>query len=344
MKDIKFGLQPDLPDFRDYFYNPVIRSDFPNRVNLLESFGLTLKDQGNVGSCTAFATTSMIEYVRAKQGYRRWDASPLFTYYATRTIENTVDSDSGAAVRNALKSAVQYGVVKEKHWNYDESKLFVKPPDNVWEEAEEHQALSYYRVNSHDKISLLSCLTEGYPFTFGVRLYSSFYDCFTKEAIVLPVPTKEEMLGGHCMLCVGYELAEDGGCLFLVQNSWGTSFGRNGITKIPLEYFTTTGLAMDFWTVRLAEGDARDLDPSLSEEAEVVVEPPAPEPPVVIVEVVVPPEPNPEPSPSPKPPKPAPSPVVEPQQPTENKYSFHNILKYLIIALGILVALGFILL
>jgi hypothetical protein len=215
----------------------------------------------------------MIEYVRAKQGYRRWDASPLFTYYATRTIENTTDTDSGAAVRNAIKSAVQYGVVKEAHWSYDTSKVFVKPPDNVWEEAEEHQALSYYRVNTRDKISLLSCLAEGYPFVFGVRLYSSFLDCFNKEEIVLPDTTKEEMLGGHCMLCVGYELKEDGRCLFMVQNSWGWTFGRMGITKIPLEYFTTPGLAMDCWTVRLSEGDARDLDPSLPDE---VVVPPLP--------------------------------------------------------------------
>jgi hypothetical protein len=90
---------------------------------------------------------------------------------------------------------------------------------------------------------------------------------------------------------------------------------------------------MDFWTIRLAEGDARDVDPSLPEE--VVVEPPTP----VIVEVVVPPAPAPEPTPIIV----EPTRVVEPPAIEVNNQP-NPVLKYVIIVLGILLILGFLLL
>jgi hypothetical protein len=359
MDNIKFGLIQDLPDFRDYKYTPVV-ADYPSKVNLLEQYQIDLKDQEDIGACTAFATTSMLEFVRAKQSYRKWNISPLFTYYATRTIENSTDKDDGATVRDAIKSTVQYGVAKEAHWLYDTSKVLERPPDNVWVEAEKHQALKYYRLNNRNKDDLLSCLNEGYPFVFGVRLFQSFKDNYTKELVPVPDWKTETFLGAHCMLCVGYEIDEAGKVLFHIQNSWGILYGKLGYSKIPLEYFSAIELAWDFWTIRLAEGDERDLDPSLPDEVDPVpTTAPTATPIVTVVPATAPPQPIPvivvptqAPTPGPAPlihPTAAPTtaPVIAPptSQPIEtskNKWDFQTIFRISSIILFAILALLFV--
>jgi hypothetical protein len=51
-------------------------------------------------------------------------------------------------------------------------------------------------------------------------------------------------------MAVGYD---DGTKRFLVRNSWGTSWGKNGYFTMPMEYLCNNDLACDFWTIRLVE-------------------------------------------------------------------------------------------
>jgi C1A family cysteine protease len=65
------------------------------------------------------------------------------------------------------------------------------------------------------------------------------------------MPGKDEsVLGGHCVLAVGYDDATQ---LFKVRNSWGTSWGQAGYFQIPYAYLTNADLADDFWVVDVAE-------------------------------------------------------------------------------------------
>ena len=122
-----YGHLPDPLDIRDYKLQIPLKSDYPARVDLRDKLQ-PIKNQGNLGSCTAFATTAMVEFVRNKQELLQWDASPLFTYYATRKIENTISTDSGAFVRDALKSVVSNGVAKESSWPYIIENFTTSPP------------------------------------------------------------------------------------------------------------------------------------------------------------------------------------------------------------------------
>lgn len=51
-----------------------------------------------------------------------------------------------------------------------------------------------------------ACFAEGFPFVFGFSVYESFYDEQTsKEGKAhLPRSTGDKFLGGHDVLCVGY--------------------------------------------------------------------------------------------------------------------------------------------
>src|SRR2546429_483816 len=79
------------------------------------------------------------------------------------------------------------------------------------------------RVASQRVIPLLNqlkgCLAAGYPFVFGFTVYESFESQQVTNTGHAPMPaTSEQVLGGHAVLCVGYEDAHQ---WFICRNSWG---------------------------------------------------------------------------------------------------------------------------
>ena len=76
---------------------------------------------------------------------------------------------------------------------------------------------------------LKTCLSSGETFVFGISVYSSFMDATNG---IIPMPGAHETLeGGHALLCVGYDDADQ---TFLFKNSWNTTWGIEGYGKLPL--------------------------------------------------------------------------------------------------------------
>jgi C1A family cysteine protease len=93
------------------------------------------------------------------------------------------------------------------------------------------------------------CLAAGYPFVFGFTVYESFESQEVAQTGHAPMPaTTEQVLGGHAVVAVGYE---DANQWFIVRNSWGTGWGMAGYFTLPYTYVTQPRLASDFWTIRL---------------------------------------------------------------------------------------------
>ena len=185
-----FGCEPDAEDPRDYRLKAGLDPVFREEIDLSHDWGFEeIRDQGSLGACTAFATTDMVQYVRYKTKLSYWEPSQLFTYYATRKLRNTLNEDSGATAREALKSTVDYGVTKDNLWPYDINRFAEEPPKEAWDDALTHQSLSYFRLDQTLN-ALIGCLSDGYPFTFGMKLYQSFID-YQKAFIfnvVIPIP------------------------------------------------------------------------------------------------------------------------------------------------------------
>lgn len=234
---LKF-VQPKVVDLRDRF---------PECFN-----------QGNLGSCTGNAISALDTYVRSFEKLSTWVASRLFIYYNERFIENTVNDDAGAQIRDGLKSLATQGTCDEALWAYDDatdpgSKFTQRPSQECYDAASQHVALQYYRLDNASLNSLKACLDANACFTFGFSVYESFeQDEWTKTTCMMPIPNlqKEKCLGGHCVCCVGYSDAKQA---FLIRNSWGKTWcaKEGGYFWLPFSVMISD-LVSDVWTLCLA--------------------------------------------------------------------------------------------
>ncbi len=245
-----FGWIPDKPDQRDhYFAVPRGAMVAPPASVDLRSQCPPIYDQGQLGSCTANGISAAIHFDRMKQQLTPdFIPSRLFIYYNERVMENTVNSDAGAAIRDGIKSVAQQGDCPETEWPYDVSQFANKPAPKCYKDARKYKAVQYQAV-----MQILSqmkgCLASGYPFVFGFTVYESFESPQVAQTGLVPMPGQtEKVLGGHCVVAVGYDDSQQ---RFIVRNSWGTGWGLQGYCTMPYAYLADANLSSDFWTVRL---------------------------------------------------------------------------------------------
>lgn len=239
-----FGWLPDRPDQRDYRYSAIRpRVRLPKKVDLRGGCS-RVEYQGGLGSCTAQALAGNIEFLDKKLDGVYTDVSRLFIYYNERVLMDAVEYDSGAALRDGIKTLKNDGVCHEETWPYILGRFDHKPPPACYREAKQHLITSYHRIDTLGE--MLTCLAEGYPFVFGFTVYESIDAERVKKTGIITMPKKDEAaVGGHAVMAVGYDQAAK---RFLVRNSWGVAWGMKGYCTMPFAYLET--LAGDFWTIR----------------------------------------------------------------------------------------------
>lgn len=260
----KYGWLPDLPDHRDHmFAAPLARlAAMPSKVDLRRQCP-PVYNQGQIGSCTANAIAAAIEFDRLKQKLADFTPSRLFIYYNERSMEHSVATDSGAQIRDGIKSVNNLGACDEMEWAYDDTpadpdtnlwphgaKPTQKPPSKCYFDALKHKAVTYRRL-MQDLAQMRGCLSAGYPFVFGFTVYTAFESSSVAKTGTVNLPSSHEhVLGGHAVMAVGYD---DNAQRFIVRNSWGTKWGMKGYFTIPYAYLLSAKLASDFWTIRVVE-------------------------------------------------------------------------------------------
>jgi C1A family cysteine protease len=249
-KIARYGWIPDLPDQRDHLFAapPAVHAALPSAVDLTPNCP-AVYDQGQLGSCTANGIAAAIEFDQMKQALADiFTPSRLFIYYNERVIEGTVGTDSGAQIRDGIKSISQKGACHEDLWPYDITQFTTQPPDAAYADALKHVAVAYQRV-AQDLTQMKGCLADGYPFVFGFSVYHSFESQEVAQSGHAPMPAaSEQLLGGHCVAAVGYD---DANQWVKCRNSWGTGWGMQGYFTLPYAYLTQSNLSSDFWTIRV---------------------------------------------------------------------------------------------
>lgn len=246
-KSHAYGWVADLPDIRDRLYAataPV--GPLPPLVDLRAQCP-PVYDQGQLGSCTANAIAAAIEFDRLKQKINDFTPSRLFIYYNERAMEHTIDSDSGAQIRDGIKSVGKLGDCPETEWPYDIAKFKTKPASRCYADGLKYKAVLYQRMTQTPS-QLKGCLASGYPFVFGFTVYESFESAAVAKTGIAPMPAPgERVVGGHAVVGVGYNDAKQ---WFIVRNSWGPLWGMAGYFTIPMAYLTNPNLADDFWQIK----------------------------------------------------------------------------------------------
>lgn len=246
----KYGWIPNLPDYRDYKFEKFIITEnatLPSIVDL-RPYMPEVYDQGSLGSCTGNAIAGAIHYDQNKNKNKyHFTPSRLYIYYQERAIEGTINSDSGAMIRDGIKACAEIGVCPEYKWPYNLDSFAVTPTAFANESAIKHKIKSYYSVNQNIN-SLKSALAKGYPFVFGFSVYSYFESDEMLQSGVLKMPdASQSFQGGHAVLCCGYD---DSKQMFLVRNSWGSGWGPfKGYFWMPYSYISDSNLASDFWVI-----------------------------------------------------------------------------------------------
>jgi C1A family cysteine protease len=262
-KIARYGWKPDLPDQRDYGYAVpagVLRN-IPDRIDLRPQCP-AVYHQGDIGSCTANAIAAALEFDMMKQRLPSFTPSRLFIYYNERSIEGTVGADSGAYIRDGIKSVASEGDCPESEWTYDGTaaleggifapgaKAAIRPSPECYADAVRHTAINYQSIDQN-LADMRGCLASGFPFVFGFTVYPSFESEAVAHTGTVPMPAADEKtIGGHAVLAVGYD---DTKGMFIVRNSWGAGWGIGGYCYMPYAYLLDDNLADDFWTIRVVD-------------------------------------------------------------------------------------------
>lgn len=179
----------------------------PKRKNKQWRSGEIL-DQGREGACVGFgwtaealATPVAVDLTKIKADVPRTGnefASNL--YHVAKTLDDMAGEDyEGTSVLAGAKAMEQFGLIKEYRWAF----------------------------GIEDVIDAI--LTKG-PVVLGIYWYEGMYEA--PEGIL---SVSGKIVGGHCITAVGFKTAASsvtGEDTIILQNSWGTDWGINGLAEI----------------------------------------------------------------------------------------------------------------
>jgi hypothetical protein len=195
------------------------------------------RDQGNRGTCLAFAATAAHEQARRR---RRRDAFALgeeILYWACKQVDG--DGASGTRPGSAAQALSGTGQSAAGLWPYDgerdDTAADYAPPAAALEPGEMRRASLL--PTARDITNFRDLLRGGHAIVLGLELWAQFYEA---HGGALPVPASADLLGeGHAVALVGFD---DGAQELLLRNSWGETWGDGGHGRLPYRALAVVGL------------------------------------------------------------------------------------------------------
>ncbi len=218
-----------------------------------------VRDQGQLGSCTSFCGTEAYEILYYYgHGSFPTTLSPAFLYYCERVkiLGEKITADNGAYMVDIPEVLQKYGVCLESLYPYpssDKSTAYKTAPatadfTNALNYVIGPKSTNYALINSGDTAAVKNLLRNNIPVMMGLNVYdNSKYQYFeglnSTNNTYNPLTSTGalaqgvSLLGGHATPIVGYDETKKA---FLVQNSWGTSWGKAGFYYMPYSVFMST--------------------------------------------------------------------------------------------------------
>lgn len=228
---------------------PNINQKLPPKMDLRQ-WCTPIDDQGLIGSCTAHAASSVVEFFQQKVFNKHKKHSRLFIYKVTRNLMHE-SQDAGAYLRTTLGALVLFGATDEEYWPYNPKRVNVEPDAFNYAYAQNFKTLKYFR---HDPENLpkeqvvnniKKYLAAGIPSMIGFETFPSLKFSTTNGGLIAFPTSSENANGGHAVAVVGYDdektinspmSVQKSKGAFLIKNSWGTKWGENGYGWLPYDY------------------------------------------------------------------------------------------------------------
>lgn len=220
-----YGAKLPKIDLRDY----KIKADTIEITNFILDNLPQSKNQFSVSSCTAYATSSILEWFYNKEVGEYRELSTGFIYGMQGIVVNRLSK--GMHLRDACKIVQKYGdcLFETMPYNiempdcYERLKNILN--DEVYKEALISKIESYAKCETNDAIKY--ALIKYSPVLMSIRWYNK-YELGDDNVIHFDTTSGK---GCHAIMVYGFN--ETG---WLCQNSWGKNWGDNGRFILPYKY------------------------------------------------------------------------------------------------------------
>ncbi|MCK9620788.1 MAG: C1 family peptidase [Methylobacter sp.] len=253
---------PDKIDVRDWVYHPTLQALSDEVCNC--AFVPEVLDQGTEGACTGFALAAVINYLLHQRKVKRQISPRMLYELARRYDEWPGENYDGSSARGAMKGWERHGVCTRALWPDD-----LHGPQHFDQQRADAAILTpggaYYRVDFRQVRHVHAAIHE-VGIVYATLMVHSGWEkpgpgTATFESgrgskaskIKLPViERKGEADAGHAIAIVGYSTQG-----FVIQNSWGPGWGKDGFALLPYEDFMLH--TTDVWVAQLGVPVKADL-------------------------------------------------------------------------------------
>ncbi|XP_035528700.1 cathepsin K [Morone saxatilis] len=193
-----------------------------------------VKNQGSCGSCWAFSSAGALEGLLAKTTGKLLDLSPQ------NLVDCVTENDGcgGGYMTNAFKYVANNGGIDS-----EESYPYVgeDQPCRYNSSGMAAECKNYMEVPVGDEHKLAIALFKQGPVSVGIDATLSTFQFYTKGVYYDSNCNKDDI--NHAVLAVGFGVSAKGKKYWIVKNSWGESWGKEGYILMARNRGNLCGIA-----------------------------------------------------------------------------------------------------
>lgn len=256
-----FGWKSEPPGRVKAYYH--VTAEYRNTAPLQSSdYSAALPhrlNQGSLGSCVAHGSIAGYAVAYWQQTHKALDIkalSRLGLYYDCRDYDGTVNQDAGSYISTGAWVLKNIGIGNDKTWPYIERNFKLKPPTQYYKESLGAVAIETLAIDASTKSArhkgIIAALSNKRAVVMGGLVDSHIYNV-GKDG--WEEPYKAPYIGGHCRAIIGHDdklthkyyiVGKTYKGFYLVVNSWGSGWGKNGMSWVPYETIDDPNVYDDF--------------------------------------------------------------------------------------------------
>lgn len=191
----------------------------------------SVSNQGSEGSCVAFAVGYS---ARSTEWFYKTGTMVTFSpEHLFNNVKFGETCDVGTAMQTALEFIMANGILPLSEMPYTSGTCQPTETEAQKQIALNYKIDGYYKIYTTDKAAIRSMIDQKKPVIISIACDQSFLDA--KAGFIWRQYSGSGYLN-HCVTVCGYDDTKNA---YLIQNSWGTSWGEEGKCWIDYNFFTT---------------------------------------------------------------------------------------------------------